>query len=247
MTRCGWRTRRAGWVRDELARLREDMWAQDGDRLAGQLAAVARQLAENAADLAGAAGHRAGDGGRPAVRPGDAAAQEAGFAALRDLVAGSRMAGQAAGWLEPGDFATAEQGAVFEAITDLRRCGLPLDPVTVCWEASRRGADVDLRSLAGGCGAFAGANLAQVYRRAVLARLDRAGLDLQSGAADRGLTVGRLFRDAGERLIGAEHDLAPQRCRVPARSTEVVALRAERAASQVTAGPVAERGLEAAP
>ncbi len=81
--------RRAGWLRDELARLREDLWAQDSDRLAGQLAVIARELAENAAGLARVTGHPGGDAGSLAVRPDDAAAQAAGCEALRDLVAGA--------------------------------------------------------------------------------------------------------------------------------------------------------------
>lgn len=44
--------RRAGLVRDELARLREDVWAAGSSRAAARLADIARGIAENAAALA---------------------------------------------------------------------------------------------------------------------------------------------------------------------------------------------------
>ena len=61
---------------------------------------------------------------------------------------------------------------------------MPVDPVTISWQAARRGITVEPRELAGGYGAFAQASTAQVYRRAVLADLQQTGLDIQASASD---------------------------------------------------------------
>jgi DnaB helicase-like protein len=234
--------RRAGRVRDELARLREDLWAQDGDRIAGRLAAICHQMAEQLA----------GSDPRPGLgpvgagsQPDDRVAEAAGLAALRDLIAEPGTLGYAIGWLESGHFANAAQGTAFDAVISLARAGMPIDPVTVSWEAERRGVRIEPRALSGGYGLFARTNLTQVYRRAVLAQTLRAGLETQASAADPAVTVGALLAGSTARLAAAERDLAPERCRIPDREAAVLPLRAA-SASRPAVRADGERGLEAA-
>ncbi len=135
---------------------------------------------------------------------------------------------------------------MFGAITGRARAGMPVDAVTVRWEAGRRGARVEPHALGGGFGVFARTNLTQVYRRAVLARAWRAGVDVQAGAADPALTIGGLLADAAGRLAAAEGELAAERCELPERAVPVVALRSAEAKAVAAARPDAEHGLEAA-
>ncbi len=86
--------RRAGRVRDELGRLREDLWAQAGDRIAGRLAAISRELAGQLADQDATAAN-------DVPCPGGAAAEAAGVAALRDVIAEPSSIGYAIGWWSP--------------------------------------------------------------------------------------------------------------------------------------------------
>jgi hypothetical protein len=101
---------------------------------------------------------------------------------------------------------------------------MPVDPVTVSWEAARRGSQADPGDLAGGCGAFCAASAAQVYRRAVLARAEHAGLAIQADATDDALPMTRLLDRAGHCLMTAERDLAAERCRIPQPEAEVLRL-----------------------
>src|SRR5712691_13368659 len=107
---------------------------------------------------------------------------------------------------------------------DPGRGRLPVDPVTVSWEAARRGTSVDPAELAGGYRAFAAGSVVQVYRRAVLARVQQAGLEIQADADDVRLPVASVLELAGEKLAAAERDLAPERCQSPSRGAEVVPL-----------------------
>ena len=88
------------------------------------------------------------------------------------------------GWLQPQHFARRDDGEVLAVLTDLHQARMPVDPVTVSWEASRRGIQLQPEQVAGGCGAFAPASAAQVYRHAVLAQVERAGVDIEAAAAD---------------------------------------------------------------
>ena len=235
---------RAGRVRDELARLRQDLWAEDSARLAERLAWIAGQLADSAAERAGPDTRDA-----PAVpgRPEGPAAAAAGRAALCDLIADPSYVDNVAGWLEAGHFAEPDHGAIYQAVVDLRRGQMPVDPVTVSWEASRRGLAVEPAELAGGCGAFAAGSTVQVYRRAVLARVEHAGLEIQACCGDARLPVASVLQLAGEKLAAADRDLVPERCQAPGRRAEVVPL----AGRNVRAGAravqaAAEAGWEAA-
>jgi hypothetical protein len=212
---------RAGRVREELARLGQELWAEDSTRLAERLAWIAGQLAGEAAQQARPL---ALDAAAVAGRPEGAAAAAAGRAALCDLIADPGYVNNVAGWLEPGHFADPGHGVIYQAIVDMRRGQMPVDPVTVSWEASRRGLAVEPAELAGGCGAFAAGSTVQVYRRAVLARVQHAGLEIQAGAGDARLPVAGVLQLAGEKVAVADRDLAPGRCQSPSRGAEVVPL-----------------------
>jgi hypothetical protein len=223
--------RRAAGVGDELARLHQDLWAMDRSDVAARLAAVTEVMAGHAAWL-----ERAGQRGPGSVaeqaRPSGAAADAAGLAALRDLIAApSRLTG-VAGWLEPNHFSRPAHGTVYAVMADLDRARMPVDPVTVSWEAARRGVQVEPRALTGGCGSFAAASTAQVYRRAALARAERAGLDIQADAADNARATSQVLERASARLAVAERDLAPERCRAPQPDARVLRMRPGPAASR---------------
>jgi hypothetical protein len=229
--------RQAGQVRDELARLNQNLWCEPAGYVTERLAGLAEALASNTAVLE--QNSPAARAAAREARPSGAAAESAGLAALRDLTAGPSRLDDVAGWLQPGHFARAEHGNVYAVMADLRRAGMEVDEVTVTWEARRRGIAIEPRSLAGGCGAFAGRSAAQVYRRAVLAQVERAGLDLQMSAGDCGLRVPQVLNAADGRLSMVEHELAPGRCRVPGRGAKVVALRPGRRADRAL-GPAVQ-------
>ena len=229
---------RARLVRDELVRLREGLWALDDADVARRLTWVAEQVAENAAAFAGEFDRQAGRLAARARGPADAA-ERAGGAALRDLVADPGQLDALAGWLEPGHFAVRRQAVTYSAMADLRRAGLPVDAVTVSWEAGRRGIDFAPAELSGGCGAFAVSNAVQVCRRAMLARAADAGTELQAGSADEAMPLAEVLRAGDGQLRALDRDLAPGRCGVPGRGGEVVALPGRRPGR--AAGPVADR------
>jgi DnaB-like helicase N terminal domain len=211
-----WRARQ---VRDELVRLREDLWVEDHIGVAEQLAVIAGQLAQMPAQSASQRHH--------AARPHDVVAETVGLTALRDLIASPEAQGEVASWLHPRHFNQPDHAGLYQVITDLRRARMPVDPVTVSWQAARRGITIEPQKLSGGCGAFARASTAQVYRRAVLAQVQQAGLDIQADAADPGLPVANILRPADWRLAAAGHDLTPARCQAPGRRADVLALPAK--------------------
>jgi replicative DNA helicase len=116
------------------------------------------------------------------------------------------------GWLRPEHFARAEQGALYVVMQDLDSVGAPVDPVTVTWEASRRGVRADPASLAGGTGAFAIASAREVRRHGLLAQAVNAGRAIQADATDPTCRPTPLLQAAGERL----HALEAQARREPA-------------------------------
>jgi DnaB-like helicase N terminal domain len=179
-------------------------------------------------------------------RPDDAAAHSVGLAALRDLIARPSVMNDITGWLQPRHFSQPSHGTLYQLITDLHRAGMPVDAVTVSWHAARHGISIEPRELDGGCGAFAGASTTQVYRRAVLAYVQQTGLNIQASVADPRQPVTAVLRQAGQQLIAAEHDLAPEQCHAPHREAEVLALPNRHAIPDRTAGANAELDWEAA-
>ena len=115
-------------------------------------------------------------------RPVGPEAEAVGALALRDLAAAPGSLAAVRGWLRPGHFATPEQGELYAVMRDLDAAGHPVDPVTVSWEAARRGIRVDAADLADGVGPFAIASGREVHRRGLLAQIDQAGRDIQADA-----------------------------------------------------------------
>ena len=193
-------------ARDEVRRLRRDLLAGNGQELEERLEAIARQVADVAA---ASADHRDRLARATAeARPGGADAQEAGERALRDLAADPSQISAVQGWLRPGHFARPEQGELYAVMRDMADGGLPVDPVTVSWEASRRGIDADPADLAGGTAPLAVASAREVRRHGLLAQVADAGRDIQAKAEDRRLAPGMLLRSAGDRL--GQLDCGPQ-------------------------------------
>jgi replicative DNA helicase len=179
-----------------------------------------------------------------ADRPPDATATTTGQAALRDIIATPNVMNDIAGWLHPRHFADPGHATLYQVITDLHQAGIPIDTVTVSWHATRHGISIEPRELDGGCGAFAPASTTQVYRRAILADIQRTGHGLQASAADPRQPVTAVLRQAGKQLVAAQHDLALQQCRAPHREAEVLDLPGRRATPGRTAD--AETEWEAA-
>lgn len=188
---------RAAAVREERRHRRTG--GQAGSSLAG----------EKAAAISGDRGQGAAAPGREAVAAA-AGGEAAGLAALRDLAAGPSQVGQVRGWLRPEDFAVPGHGAVYELMRDMDVAGRPVDPVTVSWEAARRGLPVDADALAGGTGAFAVASARQVHRLGLLTQAAQAGWDIQADAADLTCPPRHLLLAAHERLRVLEAVPQPQ-------------------------------------
>jgi len=151
---------------------------------------IAQQVADIAAASARVRAHRAvahwvGDG-----RPVGPEAEAAGALALHDLAAAPACLVGVRGWLRPGHFATPEQGELFAVMQDLDAAGHPVDPVTLSWEAARRGINIDAADLANGVGPFAIASAREVRRRGLLAQIDQAGRDIQADASEPAVSIG---------------------------------------------------------
>ena len=155
--------------------------------------------------------HRhASNRGEPA-RPRGAAAVAAGDRALRDLAAAPGWLAQVGQSLRPEHFARPEQGELYTIMQDMAAGGRPVDPVTICWEAARRGLQAEPRSLEGGIGPFAVASAREVHRLGVLAQTAHAGRAIKADAADLACRPDEMLQSAGERLRALEAELQPGR------------------------------------
>jgi len=150
--------------------------------------------------------HTSGRPGEPGawvagrVRPQDPEAEAAGQQALRDLAAGPGHIAQVRRWLRPEYFARAEDGELFAVIRDLDAVGRPVDPVTIAWEAARRGIQADPDQLVGGNAPLAVASARKVCWHGLLAQVAATGRDIQAGALDPGRDLTGLFQSADDRL-----------------------------------------------
>ena len=126
-------TGRLAAVRDEIRGLRHDLGVGASEQLTGRLASIARQVADVAAASASQRERQAGD------RPADPEAEDAGLRALRDLAAAPSQVAAVRGWLRPEHFARASHGELYAVMVAMTDAGKPVDPVTVTWEAARRG------------------------------------------------------------------------------------------------------------
>ena len=157
-------------------------------------------------------GYRAG---APQARPQGDEAVAAGVRAVRDLAAAPAQLAGVGEWLEPEHFAWPADGVLYAVMRDMDAAGLPVDPVTVCWQAARRGVRAEPGRLAGGMGPFATASAREVYRQGTLARIAHAGQDIQASSISPRCPPGRLLHLADDRLrtlhAQPEPGPAPQR------------------------------------
>jgi len=187
-------------VRDEVRELRRDLLAGAGQGLEVRLASIARHVADVAAASADLRERQERARAAAEARPSGADAEEAGARALRDLAASPSQISVVRGWLRPAHFARPGQSGLYEVMRDMADAGEPVDPVTVSWEASRRGIEADAAGLADGAGLLAMASAREVYRRGLLAQVAGAGQDIQASADNRRLAPGLLLRSASDRL-----------------------------------------------
>jgi hypothetical protein len=186
-------TGRLAGVRNELRDLRHDLSTGVSEQLTGRLAWIARQVADVAAASASQRERLAGD------RPTDPEAEEAGLRALRDLAAAPSQVAAVRGWLRPEHFARASHGELYAVMVAMADVGKPVDPVTVTWEAARRGVVLDAADLANGMGPFAVASAREVQRHGVVAQVARLAREIEATAADPASSPALLWR-AAERL-----------------------------------------------
>lgn len=167
-------------------------------------------------------------------QPEDPAAWAAGSRALRDLIAGPSRITEVRGWLRPEHFAAPGHGELYSIVRDLDAARRPVDPVTVSWEAARRGFSADPAALADGTGAFAYASAREVRRLSQLASAAHAGHDLQVSAADPRQPPGQLLSVAARLLAAQDTEPQPQ---ISSGRAPPAPIQAERPAA---------RGMEAA-
>jgi hypothetical protein len=187
-------------VRDEVRELRRDLLAGARQGLEVRLASIARHVADVAAASADLRERQERARAAAEARPGGTDAEEAGARALRDLAASPAQISVVRGWLRPGHFARPGQGGLFAVMRDMAGAGQPVDPVTVSWEASRRGIETDAADLAGGTGLLAVASAREVHRHGMLAQVAGAGQDIRASADNPRLAPGLLLRSASGRL-----------------------------------------------
>jgi hypothetical protein len=186
--------RRVNGIRDEIRLLRQDVDAGARDGLEERLAALAHQV--TSATAASAREHVSpSDVLAPQeARSHDRAAHVAGVRALRDLMAEPSQLSAVQAWLQPVHFSHPGHGELYAVMRDMHAVGVPIDPVTVSCEATRRGMRVDAAELVGGTGPFAVASADEVYRCGRLAQAVTAGQQIQAQARDPGSSVRRQTR-----------------------------------------------------
>jgi hypothetical protein len=197
-------TGRLAVVRDEIRGLRQDLGAGTSQQLAGRLAWIARQVADVAAASASQRERQAGD------RLADPEAEDAGLRALRDLAAAPSQVGAVRGWLQSEHFTRASHGELYTVMVGMTDDGKPIDPVTVTWEAARRGVVLDAADLAGGTGPFAVASAREVRRHGVVAQVARLAREIEATAADPASSPALLWH-AAERLGRRDGEPIPHR------------------------------------
>jgi hypothetical protein len=119
---------------------------------------------------------------------------------LRELAAEPAQITQLYDWLRPEHFARRCDGQVYAVMRDMAAAEMPVDPMTVCREAARCGLRVGQAELDSGTGVFAHVGALDLYGRAVLAQLGRAGIEVQAGARPAPGHAGRVDDAAALRL-----------------------------------------------
>ena len=189
--------RQAQAVRDDITRLRETLWAEPRQGIEERLAGIAHQLAEVAAAQAGRRERQAARQAAREARPAGPAGEHASRQCLRDLAARPEALDQTCGWLRPGHFATPAQGETYAVLQDMRAAGKPIDPITAGREAARRGVQADLDD---GTPAHAEASARDLHQHATVARISRAGQDIQASSGDHAEPLTSVFRSADRNL-----------------------------------------------
>jgi len=140
----------------------------------------------------------------PSGRSQAAVAETAGAQALRDLAAGPSQIAHVRCWLRPENFALRSDGALYALMCDMDAAGMAVDPVTISWQAARRGLRVEPDLLAGGTAAFAVPSAREVHRHGLLAEAAQTARDIRIGTADQRHPLHQLFQSASERLPALE-------------------------------------------
>lgn len=224
-------------IRDEIARLRRDLHVGVSAGVGERLRLIAQQLADAAAVTANMQERQAQGRVAGGARPPGPEAEVAGATALRELAAGPGQISVVADWLAPQDFALEEHGEIYAVMRDLDTAGMPVDPVTIGWEAARRGIRADPADLAGRTGVFAVAAAREVHRRGVLARVAHAGRQIQASTKIDVLSVPALLQVADERLRRVEPEARLEACRDPGRRGQMVAMCGQEAAGRSSPEP----------
>jgi replicative DNA helicase len=185
-------------ARDEIRRLRRDLTAGAQQELAGRLASVAQHIAAAATvstDL-----HEQQVQEPIQARSSRPEAEAAGAQALRDLTAAPSHIPATGAWLRPGHFARIEDGELYTVMREMASVGKPIDPVTVTWEAAKRGIEADAADLADGTGPFATASAREVHRHGLLAEVSQVAHEFQATATDWASPPGTLLSEAAGQL-----------------------------------------------
>jgi hypothetical protein len=199
--------RRAQGIRDEIDRLRQDLWAETSHGAGERLASIDRQLAETTTARAGHREQQAQQRAAGQARPQGDVAEAAGARAVRELAAGpASQIAEVARWLQPTHFACPAHGELYAVIRDLHAAGMPTDPVTIGREAARRGIRAETADLAGGMGPLGVAAAREVHQYGLLAQIAQAGRDIQADTADPVLSPRLLIRSAAGRLNAVERE-----------------------------------------
>jgi hypothetical protein len=191
--------RRADAVRVEVRHLREELRAGRNPEVRQRIAGLADVLAETASLASTQVGKTDSRVAKP-THPQGSEAKTVSHQALRDLAAAPVHIAHVRPWLRPEHFARSEDGELFAVMRDLDAAGRPIDPVTIAWEAAKRGLQTDPAELAHGNGPFAVATARDVHRHGLLAQAATVGRDIQVDTADPARHLIGLFQSADDRL-----------------------------------------------
>lgn len=194
-------------VRDEIRQLRQDLTTEPQHTLEDRLASIAQHVAEAAASSATRNAQQQPTPPQP--HPQRPEADAAGARTLRELAANPSHIVTVRAWLHPEHFTRPAYGDLYAVMRDLHAAGKPVDPVTVSWEASRRGLHADAADLANGTGAFAVASAREVHHHGLLTQATQASQDIQADASDPTASATQVIRSATDRL----HRLDPSPAR----------------------------------
>jgi len=167
---------------EEIGRARRDVQTGAVHELHTSLESIAQHIAKAAAESQADSRGPLWTAGES--RPQARAAEAAGKQLLRDLAADPEQVADLQSWLHSGHFARPAHGQIYLLIRDMHASGMSADPVTIAWEAGRRGIAVDATELEDGTAALVMAGGREVHRYGVLARTSYVGRSMRVAAAD---------------------------------------------------------------